>query len=656
MSHTITLRTTPAGTVFSLGDRTLGTALSMEGAADRFLPLGDGVFRWVRRTQAPVQQMMLRFEAAWTPEFTMLPACQYDGNTCEAIMDYEKIRRITNGESEEGAEHNYYKGDRDEKTGQPWRLAYWNMSIPGATCSEGMGLSAGLFLPPEEDAASASLYAQDGITRHELHWPEQMGPRIPHKAEAENALHEPAGIPGKVRSGTGLVWQEGYLLPMEPRQEFQAILVLGTADRPRTGYRQTIAAAWDLYRKEPVPRYSQQELWDLGISFAKRLYDEDDQGFKACCFGLMYVDGTWIPRPLYRYEMGWCGQSLMNAVSLLRHALTTGDREAEQMGFATLDSWLSRENPTGLLPTHLEEQEYTHYGRRIADACNLGGGAIQLFQAGQLAPMLGRDGSGYTRAAIAICDFALRVMEPSGRIGKSWTEDDLQPVLRDGTTGAFLTMALCQGARCTGRMDYLEAARRSYDYYYQEFCSQGFTMGGAQDIFTIDKESAMPLLKAGLSLYRLTGEKDYLDKAEDAAWYLATWQWCYTRKLHPDSTLSKLGYDSFGGTSVSIHGPGQDPYALYYVHDLYDLAELTGHRQWAQRAHAAWCNGMDGVSDGTMVADGRLIPPGGQHEARGLGGGFQGLYQWLVAWPTAFRLELLRRTQSPLGDRPGRTL
>ena len=653
----ITLRPTAEGTLFCLGETPLGLARAVPGGKDRFLPLGDGIYRWIRTMEAPTDVMTLRFEAAWEPEFTMLPACQYDGNRCESIMDYEKIRRITNGESEEGAEHNYYKFDRDEKTGQPWKLACWNMSVPGATCSEGGGFAAGLFLPPEEPAASASLYAQEGKTLHELHWPEQMMPRVPHKpGRQEGVLNEPAGIPGKIRSGKPVVWEEGYTLPMEPKTEFRAVLVLSRCSRPRTGYRATMAAAWELYRKEPTAKFSDQELWDLGIQFAKRLYDEDDQGFRACSFGLMYVDGAWVPRPMYRYEMGWCGQSIMNAVSLLRHALMTGDKEAEEMGFHTLDSWLSRENPTGLLPTHLEEQEYTQFGRRIMDACNLGGGAIQLFLAGELAPMLGRDGSGYTRAARAICDFALKVMEPGGRIGKSWTEDDHTPILKDGTTGAFLTMALCEAARRTGRLEYLEGAERSYRYYYEEFMAQGFTMGGAQDIFTIDKESAMPLLKAGLTLYHMTGDKGYIAKAEDAAWYLATWQWCYTRELHPESTLRKLGYDSYGGTSVSIHGPGQDPYALYYVHDLYDLAELTGNSQWAQRAHAAWCNGMDGVSDGTMVADGRLIPPGGQHEARGLGGGFQGLYQWLVAWPTAFRLELLRRTEAPLGDRVGRKL
>jgi hypothetical protein len=167
---------------------------------------------------------------------------------------------------------------------------------------------------------------------------------------------------------------------------------------------------------------------------------------------------------------------------------------------------------------------------------------------------------------------------------------------------------------------------------------------------------AMPLLSAGLALHEQTGDKKYVVCAENAAWYLSTWQWCYTRRFEKGSSLYEVGYDSFGGTSVSIHGPACDPYALFYVHDLLELAKLTGNEMWAQRARAAWRNGADGVSDGTLTADGRLIPAGGQHEARGLGGSFQGLYQWLVAWPTAFRLETLRRIHSPVGDRIGTEL
>jgi len=657
MHQSIRWEKTKAGITFYRGSMCLGSAIDGQDCDDHFVSMGESAVRWTRISRKATDRLTMRFEASYEMRFQMAPAVMYDQNKCESIMDYNKIRRIANGESDEGCDNNYFKGCFDEKTGKPWRLAWWNMSVPGATYSEGDRFSTGMFLPPDQMDASASVYPAGEKTAHEMLWPEQMGPRVASRpGEGAGELVEPAGIPGKIRSGVSPAWGEGYELSMKPRCEFAVMLVFAPLERPRTAWREMMAVSWDLYHKIVPPKLSDSELWDAGIAFAKRLYCEDDKDFKAFSFGLMWVDGAWRPRPLYRYELGWCGQSVSIATSLLLHALRTGDTEAEQMGFHTLDSWISRTLPTGIVPTHVEEQEYTHYGRRVVDACNLGGGAIQFFFAWRLAQMLGKSRPAYFKAACDICDFALSAMNATGRIGKSWTEDDLSPVVVDGTTGAFLTMALCSGVRNCGRQDYLDAAITSYGYYYEEFMARGFTMGGAQDIFTIDKESAMPLLSAGLALHELTGETKYISCAVDAAWYLTTWQWCYTRRFEEGSSLDTVAYDSFGGTSVSIHGPGNDPYALFFVNDLYDLAKLTGNVMWAQRARAAWRNGADGVSDGTMVVDGRPIPLGGQHEARGLGGGFQGLYQWLVAWPTAFRLENMRRIQPPLGDRIGRHL
>jgi hypothetical protein len=52
-----------------------------------------------------------------------------------------------------------------------------------------------------------------------------------------------------------------------------------------------------------------------------------------------------------------------------------------------------------------------------------------------------------------------------------------------------------------------------------------------------------------------------------------------------------------------------------------------------------------GVSDGSLVLNGVTLPPGSQPEGffhtRWIDRG--GAAMWLVAWPTAFRLETLRR-------------
>lgn len=651
----ISVKTTSSGAEFYLKDVYLGKAISIEGCSDRFVPMGDGVFRWYRQCEKDVGEMIMRFEAPYHMDYQMIPAAMYHGNTEESIVDRNQVRRIINHESDEGAENCYFKGYVDEKTGKPWRLAWWYSSVPGATYSEGNHLSTAMFLPPDQLDAAASVYPVEDMTVHEMIWPEQTTPRCPGPV-FQGSLIEPAGIPGKPFSGVVAPWRDGLICPIEKRSHFAVMLVFEPVSEPKTAWHKLMREAWNLYAKTILPKYSDEDLWEMAVSFCKSLYGRDETGFEGFTFGMMWIDGAWRPRTQYRYELGWCGQSVSQATSMLVEAFLHGDREAERMGFTCLDSWISRTLPHGLLPTHLEDQEYTHLGRRTLDACNLSHGVIQFLYAWKISQLLGKYKPEYRAAALRICDFAVTQMESSGRIGKTWAEDDLSPLMRSGTSGSFLTLALCEAVAYTGNAEYLRAAIKSYRYYYEEFMSKGYSMGGALDIFTIDKESAMPLLSAGLKLYRLTGDKQYLRSAENAAWYLSTWQWCYSRRFRKGSALDLALYDSYGGTAVSIHDPGNDPYALFFVHDLYDLADLTGDSMWAQRAHAAWINGADGVSDGTLVVDGRPTPRGGQHEARFMEESYHGVFHWLVAWPSAFRLVNLRRTFPVVGDRIGRKL
>ena len=204
---------------------------------------------------------------------------------------------------------------------------------------------------------------------------------------------------------------------------------------------------------------------------------------------------------------------------------------------------------------------------------------------------------------------------------------------------------LNDGYRLSGEKGYLEAACLGMNYYLKELETKGFTTAGALDIFSIDKESSIPLLKGAIGLYRVTGEDKWLAGARRAAWYLSTWQYTHTCHFTEDSLLEQTGYDSFGGTLVSTVHEGIDPFALCYIPELYELYQITGEERWMSRARAIWKNGCQHISDGSLVIDGKLRPTGSQDESytvtrqgrRGIAS------QWLVAWPGAFRLEVIRK-------------
>lgn len=144
--------------------------------------------------------------------------------------------------------------------------------------------------------------------------------------------------------------------------------------------------------------------------------------------------------------------------------------------------------------------------------------------------------------------------------------------------GAFLVLPLIEGYRRTGKESYKEAAVKGLRHYLKELKEYGYTTAGALDIFSIDKESGIPLLKGAMALYELTGEKEWLDGALDSAWYLSTWQYTHTCHFGPESVLGQTGYDSFGGTLVSTVHDGIDPFAavLYPGGCISSLGYRTG--------------------------------------------------------------------------------
>ena len=100
-----------------------------------------------------------------------------------------------------------------------------------------------------------------------------------------------------------------------------------------------------------------------------------------------------------------------------------------------------------------------------------------------------------------------------------------------------------------------------------------------------------------------------------------------------------------------------DPYILPYIHELYDLAELTGETELAERAQAGWAQATIGVSDGTLHTGRSTLPRGAQNEAFDFGRPYEDQpFEWMPTWMPIYRMDNLCRTMMPGGDRPGRVL
>jgi hypothetical protein len=579
-------------------------------AEDVVVQVAEGVFRWsrvftaARGATGPVR-LTMDFVAAHKPEYMMIPAVSYNGNAW--------------GSGKEP------KGFVDR--GQPWTFAYHRTAVPAATYSEGKSWSVALFASAFGAPCSCCLIPDDDCVTHRLIWPEEETPRV---YSGRDSYAEPYKSE----------------LRLEPAQSLEAVAYIVTNPISSAGPRwgKFLDVAWQQNYHEVGPRFPPDDIWRLGVKFAKESLWAEEGGFRGFSIGLVW-DGTgWRQREHRKYEIGWAGQNGSLANSLLHDYLRTGDRSSRDRGLATMDSWVSARLKNGLIHCLFDYVLGQRGGEEWVDACNLGDAASEFFEACDLASKCGAPRPEYRDVALGICDFVVRNQREDGRLGKAWLTDGTC-VDPDGTIGCFLIPPLIQAHRLAGEIRYLDAAEQAYQFYMYDLLRNGYTTAGALDTHCIDKESATPLLDAGLSLYEITDNHTYLEWAEYAAYYLSTWQWHHTVTYPEGSALHALGYDTFGGTSVSTQHHHQDPFAIAFVPGLLRLAELTHREIWRQRALAAWANGSIGISDGSLVMMGRKRPAGSQDEGffhtRWLD--FGNVSDWLVSWPTAFRLATLRR-------------
>ena len=609
-------------TTFYLDGEAVLMIRTPEGAQDDFREEG-GLIVWHRRTDVPVTSMVMEARACFEAKHTLVPAVSYDGNPW-------------------GRDHEY-KGY--EKDGRPYTYAWHRTAVPGASASWNDRMGAAVF---GRGSCSACLFLREKKAVCRVIWPETEEPEV---------LYSDG-------------WGPAFHGSMEPSDSFIAYLCI---DKGKEAVRQMLHHAWRQNYVKKNPQRKAEEIWRLSVDYARRLDTQEPDGFCAFSIGFTWDGKEWVKRPELKYEIGWCGQNASLAVSLMYDYRKNGNKGSLETAVAVLDSWISMaRNESGLLLSRYDPED------SLIDACNMGTAGLQLMEAFEEAQRLGMEKPEWLEAAFGICDFIRERQLPDGKVGMSWNRDGSLHE-SEGSAGAFLVLPLAGACRKFGKREYLEAAVRAFDYYFEDFLEHSYGTSGALDTCCIDKESVLPLLKAGLLLYEVTKEASYLDRAEEAAWYLSTWQWHHSVAYPEDTTLGSLHYDTFGGTAVSTSHHHLDPFALCYVPDLLKLAELTGHREWQERALAIWNNGVQVISDGTLqVAPTGVRPAGSCDEGyihtrwgnrpaedssqskgkkTGWGESF-GVTQWLVAWPCAFRLEVLRRCQDweLLNGRKGETM
>ena len=593
----------------------------VEGAVsynDKVEYLDDNTLKVTRMftAQADVDSVRLTLDFRHDSEClsAMIPAVCYDGN------DWGRGNE-PKGFKTDGVWHTY---------------SYRRTPVPGATYSEGKDFTVAMWsVKPacEEDAFSCSLMPEDAYVTHSLIFPEEERPFT-----YSNRDHYSDGRARRFSMRKGETKTIEAYIHVTAKEE--------------GGYLPSsfLAKAWELSDKDYADVISPEKVWEYGVRYAKEYLWAEEQEYKGFCIGLTPCgDDSWQQRPHWRYEIGWCGQNASFINSILTDYLRTGDASSRDKALAALDTWTNEfvQNEKGLFLTHYD---YKFYGdeRPVSDACNMGTAAYNFFET--LALLEKCDAADciprVKEVALKICDFVKSDQQASGVYARGWYPDG-ECYVREGTVGSFMIAPMIRAYHVTSDESYLESAKKAFDYYYGEFERLGYTTAGALDTWCIDKESSMPILRSALMLYEVTGDRRYIDKAENTSYYLSTWLWHYKADYAPEEDATRYGYNTFGATSVSTQHHHLDVYAVMWVSEWLKLAELSGNDMWREKALAVWTNSCQFISDGTLEINGRVRPVGSQNEAffECSWGGYpenRRINDWLVAWPGAFRLETLR--------------
>ena len=590
------------------------------GCTDTFSLIADGAFLWKREASAPTDRMRMEFTVIPKVNYTQISALNYNGNGWGS-----------------GVEYSGYECD-----GKPWVYSYSRTSVPACSYSETETHTVALMGCRDIDPdMSFSQFPTDEGMCHALIWPEEESPYALCKQRMK----------------------EAHYFTMQPRSVFFGVIFTSPITKPRHSWHALYDFAWEYYSHPIHSRFDTDTLFKLGITYAKTLYTEEPDGFCGFSIGLEWkaAETQYVKRWFAtKYELGWCGQNISLANALITYHKKTGDSDALSKALRVIDSWLSNcrlENGLMLVRTNTMPELDKRKDDEL-DACNLGTGALHFFEAYELLSECGIEKPECIDAAMGICDFAIRAQDEDGSLAKSWNTDGTVRT-KPGSVGCFLVPPLLKAYNRTGEEKYLACAERAMKYYYTDFDRDGYTTAGALDTYAIDKESASPMLGACMALWRTTGKAEYIDMARSLAYYIGSWQWHYSCVYDNSCNLGKIGFDTFGSTGVSTMHNGLDHYALHDIISLTDLSMATGEKIWYERACAIWANATQLISDGTLVINGRTRVAGSQDEAichcrwerMRAGGDFFTPTQWLVAWPCAFRLEIMRGMDTHCFDR-----
>lgn len=340
-------------------------------------------------------------------------------------------------------------------------------------------------------------------------------------------------------------------------------------------------------------------------------------------------------------QYGFTGQSVLNAMHVLRHASEITDPQARDKALAAVDGFVAHaaDSPAGLVRTLYDFDSGRRaswwsglllplaYAEEGADLDELMGPVLDhmryaidalsaapdgtylrcvaeehhaLLRAYRLEAERGHAHPDWLEVATRFGAFLLGAQEPDGSWRRAYAFDGsalIEPrawfgrsELNQKSSTATAVPFLAELYRVTGEARWADAALRAARFVAEHFVRDLKFNGGIHDSIyaraqLVDSESILFSLRACLVGQELAADDDFAAASVAAARVLATWVYLWDVPLPPTSTMAGYGFRSTGWSACDTAGAGYiHPYELHAVPDLFDAALLGRDELLAQVA------------------------------------------------------------------------
>lgn len=211
-------------------------------------------------------------------------------------------------------------------------------------------------------------------------------------------------------------------------------------------------------------------------------------------------------------------------------------------------------------------------------------------------------------------DWLILQQRENGSFPRRWKSGSSEIAEPTGTTSYCPVPLLVIFYEETKDVKYKQAAIRAAEYVWENFGVRGLYVGGASDNPNItDKEAGMLSLEAFLSLFELTRESKWLERAKSAADYTESWMWIWNLPMPLDANDKQLhwkkGVSTVGLQGITARGPGGvDEYLDWSASSFARLYKYTNEKNYLDVARILLHN-----------TKAMLALPGRQYDMKGIG-------------------------------------